>query len=139
MRWHRFGRLPGSVKLHYRAPDGKHPLTPVEIRQRYVKEVEDLALVVWYHAATVRFGFKTGIDEVAWPRERLSRFELSFCRPAKGLGYVWLSVHDFQKEGSVLSSDHFTPELLEWFRSLSLVLSGMFSVEVIEEDCGADC
>jgi hypothetical protein len=136
-RWHRHSPLPVSVRLQYTAPDGQHPLTPAEVRQRYTSEITDSALVIWQHLPTQRFGFRAGIDELTWPLDQISGFELSFCRPAKGSGDVSLWARRSQLE-LVLSSDRFTPELRDWFRPIAATLAEMFPDKVTERDCGYD-
>jgi|SRR5688572_15468482 len=140
IEWHRHLRLPTSVKLHYVAPDGRHPLTPEAIRQRYVSEVTDSSLVVWRSPALARFGFRAGIDELAWDLPRVNSIELTFCRPAKGAGSVLLYVHEQRACGIelALSSDRFEPALLDWFRPILLLLTGMFPQRVTERDDGYD-
>ena len=135
--WHRYSRLPASVRLHYIAPDGQHPLTPREVRQRYTSEVTDSSLVIWQHSLTQRFGFRAGIDELAWPLASIGGFELSFSRPAKGGGDIALWAQCGRSE-LVLSSDRFTPELLEWFRPIAAGLVKMFPDRVVEKDHGYD-
>ena len=132
--------MPASVRLHYIAPDGRHPLTPDEIRERYVREVTDSSLVVWRSLAVGRFGFRAGIDEVAWELPRVRSIELSFCRPAKGAGSVLLYVHEQPAHGVelALSSDRFEPALLNWFRPILALLIQMFPERVTERDNGYD-
>src|SRR6478609_8659221 len=124
MEWHRHSRLPMSVKLHYPAPVGRHPLTPIEIRQRYIREVSDSSLVLWRSLAQGRFGFRAGIDELAWELPQVRSIEFSFCRPAKGGGNIVLCVHQPQARGVQLafSSDRFEPALLDWFRPMLRLL-----------------
>ena len=88
--WHRYLRLPMPVRLHYISPDGKHPLTPLEIRKQYKNEVIDLSFVIWRHSPTQSFGFCSGIDELAWQLASIGSFVLSFSRPAKGSGDIAL-------------------------------------------------
>jgi hypothetical protein len=135
--WHRYLRLPVSVRLHYLAPDGQHPLTLPELRQRYKREVADSSLVVWQHSPTQSFGFRAGIDELTWQLDRIGGFELSFSRPAKGGGNIALWVQ-LGKSELVLSSDRFTPELLGWFRPIAAGLTEMFPDRVLERDYGYD-
>jgi hypothetical protein len=135
--WHRHARLPASVRLHYISPDGQHPLTPPEIRQRYKSEVTDSSLVIWQHSPTQSFGFRAGIDELAWQFASIGGFELSFSRPAKGGGDVALWVQRGKPE-LVLSSDRFTPELLDWFRPVATGLTGIFPDRILERDHGYD-
>jgi len=135
--WHRYSRLPMSVRLHYISPDGQHPLTPSEVRQRYKSEVTDSSLVLWQHPPTQSFGFRAGIDELAWQLASIGSFELSFSRPAKGGGDVVLWVQ-LGKSELVLSSDRFTPELLDWFRPVAAGLTEIFPGRVLERDNGYD-
>lgn len=140
IEWYRHSRLPASVRLHYIAPDGRHPLTPVEIRERYVSEVTDSSLVVWRSLAVGRFGFSAGIDELTWDLQRVGSIELAFCRPAKGGGSALLYIHE-QPAGSIelaLSSDRFEPALLDWFRPILTLLIEMFPERVTERDDGYD-
>lgn len=140
IEWHRHSRLPTSVKLHYTAPDGRHPLTPDEIRERYVREVTDSSLVVWRSLTIGRFGFRAGIDEVTWELPRVRSIALAFCRPAKGGGGVLLYVHEQPARGVelALSSDRFEPALLDWFRPILALLTEMFPERVTERDDGYD-
>ena len=129
--------MPGSVRLHYIAPYGQHPLTPPEVRERYKSEVTDSSLVIWQHPATQSFGFRAGIDELTWQLDRIGGFELSFSRPAKGGGDIALWVQ-LGKPELVLSSDRFLPELLDWFRPIAAGLTEMFPDRVLERDYGYD-
>lgn len=140
IEWHRVSRLPTSVRLHYTEPDGRHPLTPDEIRQRYVREVSDSSLVIWRSLASGRFGFRAGIDELAWELSQVRSIEFAFCRPAKGGGSVLLYVHEQQGRGVELaiSSDRFEPALLDWFRPILRLLTEMFPDRVTERDDGCD-
>jgi hypothetical protein len=140
IEWHRLSQLPMSVKLHYTAPEGRHPLTPDEIRQRYVQEVSDSSLVVWRSLAGGRFGFRAGIDELAWKLPQIRSIEFAFCRPAKGGGNVLLYVHEQHARGVELafSSDRFDPALLDWFRPTLRLLTEMFPEKVTERDDGYD-
>jgi len=140
IEWHRLSRLPASVRLHYIAPDGRHPLTLDEIRERYVREVGDSSLVIWRSLRVGRLGFLAGIDEVAWELPRVRNIELSFCRPGKGAGSVLLYVHEQPAHGVelALSSDRFEPALLDWFRPIRALLTEMFPKRVTERDDGYD-
>ena len=140
IEWHWQSRLPPSAKLHYVAPEGRHPLTPTEIREQYVREDTDLSLVIWQSAGIGRFGFRAGIDELTWDLQQVDAIELSFCRPAKGAGDISLYVHERHAASSelALSSDRFEPALLDWFRSILAVLMEMFPDKVRERDDGYD-
>jgi hypothetical protein len=141
IEWHRHLRLPTSVKLHYTAPDGRHSLTPDEIRERYVREVTDSSLVVWRSVALGRFGFRAGIDELAWDLPQVRSIEFAYCRPAKGGGNALLYVVHEQPVGGLelaLSSNRFEPALLDWFRPIMRLLTGMFPGRVTERDDGYD-
>jgi hypothetical protein len=129
-----------SVKLHYIAPDGHHSLTPVAVRERYVREVTDASLVVWRSAAAGRFGFRAGIDELAWDVSKMGSIELTFCRPAKGAGEILLYVHEqpAARLELALSSNRFEPGLLDWFRPVLTILNLMFPQRVTERDHGYD-
>ena len=93
--------------------------------------------MIWQHSLTQRFGFRAGIDELAWPLASIGGFELSFSRPAKGAGDISLWAQLSESE-LVLSSDRFTSELLDWFRQIAAGLSKMFPERVIESDHGYD-
>jgi hypothetical protein len=129
-----------SVRLNYIAPDGRHPLTPDEIRERYVLEVTDSSLVVWRSLAIGRFGFRAGIDELTWSLPRIGSIELAFYRPAKGQGSVSLCINEQPSRSMelALSSDHFDPALLDWFRPILTLLAEMFPGRVRERDGGYD-
>ena len=103
------------TRVCFGAPSGEHPLTPEPIRQRYLAQVLDAALVVWHLPASGLGGVRAGIDEVTWRDADILSFETRFCRPAKGSGNVWLAArcHDGQVL-SILLSDRYDDAIYEW-------------------------
>jgi len=140
IEWYRHARLPVSVRLHYIAPDGQHPLTPDAIGERYVREITDSSLVVWRSLAVGRFGFRAGIDELTWKLPRVGSIELAHRRPCKGAGSILLNVHEQPSRSMepALSCYRFEPALLDWFRSVLTSLTEIFPGRVRERDEGVD-
>ena len=129
IEWHMYSPLPVPVRLQYIMPDGKHPLTPEAIRERYDKEVSDSSLVIWRSNAVGRTGFRAGIDELTWELSRIVSVEFTFCQPGKGSGSVLLCVDG---RLAVLSA-RFDTALLDWFRPIVTVLTDMFPGKVTQQ------
>ncbi len=103
------------TRVCFDTPSGAHPLTPEPIRQRYALEVRKAALVVWHLPSSGLGGVRAGIDEVTWRDADIAHFETSFCRPAKGSGYVWLSAQSRNGQTlGILLSDQYTRAIYEW-------------------------
>ncbi len=115
------------TRLCFGAPSGAHPLTPESIRERYVREVHNAALVVWRLPKIGLGGVRAGIDEVTWRDIDITCFDTSFCRPAKGSGYVWLSAQcrDGQTLG-VLLSDQYNRTIYEWHLATALLIESTY-------------
>jgi hypothetical protein len=134
IEWHRCSPLPVFVRLHYMLPTGEHPLTPPDVRERYSRQINDLALVIWRTLDSGRFGFRAGIDEFASRTDDFEGFELGYTRPAKGSGSIWLGTG----KKTVFSTDRFSDDLLGWFRTVTAVLEKMFPDMIVEKDHGYD-
>lgn len=95
--------------------DNKHPLTPSEVRERYVEDGLKIALVVWHQSPY--FGVKAGINELAWRTDDVRKIELGYCHSAKGSGYVLLDVelNESPEFKPVIFTRTFNPQLLEGF------------------------
>ena len=124
--------LPVFVRFHYVLPTVGHPLTLLHVRERYLRNVMDSALVIWRVSGSQRFGFRAGIDEFACRTEDFERFELAFTRPAKGPGCIRLCT----SRETIFSADRFSDDLLAWLRHIGAVLGQMFPNTVVEKDCG---
>jgi hypothetical protein len=129
---------PIPVRLHYDFSGGEHPLTPPDIRARFVAEGCDF--VLWRHIEADAFGFRSGRDELAWRLDDIRSFEFGFWRPAKGGGSIYIStlLRGVSEPRWLISCSGFTPELLDWFRQVSKILADWFPDRVLERDHGYD-
>ncbi|MCG8588617.1 MAG: hypothetical protein MJE66_04935 [Proteobacteria bacterium] len=92
MEWKCVRGCPTHGRVVYGPPDGRHPLTPPPVRDRYERECARLETVVWLDRSAGLAGLKSGVDEVAWECAELAFPVLSFSTPAKGRGWIDLSV-----------------------------------------------
>lgn len=134
IEWHQCSPLPVFVRFHYPSPTGEHPLTMPAVRERYLRQVTNSALVIWRTTDFKRFGVRAGIDEFACRTDDCGRFEFGYTQPAKGAGNIWLCT---SKE-TILSADRFSPDLLTWFKQIASILNQMFPNAVVEKDNGYD-
>jgi hypothetical protein len=127
------------TRVCFEAPSGAHPLTPSHIRQRYLAEVRDAALVVWHAGIGGIGGVRAGSDEIAWLDADIAYFETSFCRPAKGTGYVWLCAHyrDGQKH-TILFSERYDISIHEWHLAAAKLLEQTYPGLTRTRDDGYD-
>jgi hypothetical protein len=101
--------------VNFVSPSGSHPLTPEVVRQRYISEVHDSALVVWRLPIRNLGGVRAGIDEVAWRDSDIAHFETWLWRPAKGSGSVLLvaQLRNGQRL-NILSSNRYEQGIYDW-------------------------
>jgi hypothetical protein len=127
------------TRVCYDAPSGVHPLTPESVRQRYTAEIHNSALVVWHLPDRGVAGVRAGIDEVAWHDADVAYFETSFCRAAKGPGYVWLTAerHNGQTR-TILSSDRYDDVTREWHLTVAMLLERIYPGLTRTRDSGYD-
>lgn len=88
--WRELATPPSHAKVLYKAPDGRSPLTPAGVRERYDAEAQPLTTVIWRAGDIV--GIKSGIDEVSWEYKHSQSVRVAFRKPAKGAGEVLLDV-----------------------------------------------
>ena len=127
------------TRVCYDTPSGAHPLTPEQVRQRYIAEVCNSALVVWHLPDSGVTGVRAGIDEVAWHDADIAYFETSFSRPAKGSGYVQLAAqcHNGQTR-AILSSDQYDSAIHEWHLAAARLLERIYPGFTRTRDDGYD-
>lgn len=139
-KWEILKSWPVSVHIH--DIDGiSHPLTPMPIRQMYETEAKNLEVVVWADTVKHLVGIKAGISEHAWKVKDIKKVSLLFARPAKGAGFIWLSVEKTDKtKEAIASANSFSDKTLDWFRSISASMTTLSSatISIEEEDIGYD-
>ncbi len=115
------------TRICYEAPSGAHPLTPQHIRERYITEVRNSALVVWHSQDSNLGGIRAGIDEIAWRDADIEYFDTSFCRPAKGHGWVTLSLHPHNANLiPLICSDSYDETIYNWHKSVTALLERFY-------------
>jgi hypothetical protein len=133
--------LPVGIRTRvcFDSPSGAHPLTPEHIRQRYIAQIRNSALVVWHLPDAGIGGVRAGIDEVAWHDADIVCFETSFCRPAKGSGHVFLSAE--RRSGqplAILSSDQHDSAIHDWHCTAAALLERAYPGLIHIRDDGYD-
>ena len=127
------------TRVCYNSPNGVHLLTPEPVRKRYLAEVSNSGLVVWHLRERNIGGIRAGIDEVAWNDADIAYFETSFCRPAKGSGYVLLEAHCRSgRSFSILYSDRYNSVIHEWHLAAASLLDHIYPGFTRQRDDGFD-
>ena len=83
--------------------------------------------------------FRAGIDEVAWRDVGIACFETSFCRPAKGSGYVWLTAQGSDgKTLGILLSDQYDNAIDAWHLTVAALFERAYAGLTRTRDDGYD-
>jgi hypothetical protein len=132
--------LPVGMQLRGLTPEGTHPLTPVEIRDRYHREVHRSALVTWFLPAQNLFGMKAGAPELTWKIDTIREFQLFFQLPAKGLGDLGIYVIENLPDRTTLSlhAHGYKASSLDWLKNFFRHLEKHFPNQTQIVDDGYD-
>ena len=127
------------TRICYIDPTGAHYLTPEIIRDRYRESIKDSSLVFWHLPEINLCGFRAGIDEITWKPADVVLYETSFCRPAKGSGYITLATtNKDQTATALIGTDCFEERILISHKIFAELLESHFPLQTSFRDNGYD-
>lgn len=128
---------PSELKLHFRNPEGRDPLTPSRVRDRYTGEASDGHFVLWGVPEEQLVGIKHGIDELVLKDDEFDFIRFYRVLPAKGSGSICLETNSPWRV--LIDSKGHSDELESWTRKHLLpALLTLLPNRVVEVDGGFD-
>lgn len=131
---------PVEVSIHFTEENSQHLHTLVEARSEYQNGPIYPKTAVWADLDAGRLGIIDRQEEFACAIPNIRGFEIEFCRPAKGHGYISLAALNLIDGRSiyVAASSHYDEHILSWFESLGRALTQLCSLKLEHKDNGYD-
>jgi len=137
--WHDLGPRPAPVIIHGTDADGRHVHTLDSAREEY--RIRCYPRVgFWFDVEAQRIGLIERNDEFACALPNVAKFELSFCRVAKGWGHIGFCAIGKIRDKRIwaLTANRYSEEVFQWFESTAAVISHVTAMDLIQDDQGYD-
>jgi hypothetical protein len=110
----------------------------LSIRERYVALCGLAGVGVWSLVEDGLAGFKAGATEHTWRLGEPSAVRLTFMKPCKGGGDIFLDVVAGDGTEALAGKTGYDERVMDWFRSFAAALAEHLRIQVQEVDNGVD-